>query len=74
MTTTGDRPVAARVRNLTKTYGSGDALVRALDDVSLDLVEGEFTAIMGPSGSGQVHADALLRGARHRHLGRGLDR
>ena len=29
---------AARVRNLTKTYGSGDALVRALDDVTLDLV------------------------------------
>ncbi len=44
---------AARVRNLTKTYGSGDALVRALDDVTLDLAAGEFTAIMGPSGSGK---------------------
>ncbi|GGO76779.1 ABC transporter ATP-binding protein [Nocardioides deserti] len=44
---------AARVRHLTKTYGSGQALVRALDDVSLDLAAGEFTAVMGPSGSGK---------------------
>ena len=44
---------AARVRNLTKTYGTGQALVRALDEVTLDLVAGEFTAVMGPSGSGK---------------------
>ncbi len=54
---------AARVRNLTKTYGSGDALVVALDDVSLDLQEREFTAVMGPSGSGKstlMHCCAAL--------------
>jgi putative ABC transport system ATP-binding protein len=45
--------MAAQVRDLTKIYGSGDAEVRALDGVSLDLDARRFTAIMGPSGSGK---------------------
>jgi putative ABC transport system ATP-binding protein len=45
--------IAASARNATKTYGSGDTEVRALDGVDVDFVAGEFTAIMGPSGSGK---------------------
>ncbi len=60
---------AARVAGLTKTYGTGDARWCALDDVTLDLYAGEFTAVMGPERVGQVDADALLRGARPGRLG-----
>ncbi len=58
-----DRVPAARVRELTKVYGSGQTEVRALDGVSLDLYTGEFTAVMGPSGSGKstlMHCCAAL--------------
>jgi putative ABC transport system ATP-binding protein len=44
---------AARARAVTKTYGSGPAAVTALDEVSLEIPAGSFTAVMGPSGSGK---------------------
>jgi putative ABC transport system ATP-binding protein len=55
--------VAARTVNLTKTYGSGQAKVVALDEVSVDIHAREFTAVMGPSGSGKstlMHCCAAL--------------
>ena len=45
--------VAARAEAARKVYGSGDTQVVALDDVTVDFAAGEFTAIMGPSGSGK---------------------
>lgn len=41
------------VRNLCKTYGSGETAVRALKDVSFCVPKGEYVAIVGESGSGK---------------------
>jgi putative ABC transport system ATP-binding protein len=49
---TGTAP-AVRVEAASKVYGSGEAAVRALDDVTVAFPAGRFTAIMGPSGSGK---------------------
>ena len=47
----GREPVFT-VRNLTKTYGDGEAAVHALSGVDLDLFAGELVVLLGPSGSG----------------------
>jgi putative ABC transport system ATP-binding protein len=47
------RTAIARAVNVSKIYGSGDAEVRALDNISVEFGTGVFTAIMGPSGSGK---------------------
>ena len=45
--------LAASARKACKVYGNGDTAVTALDELTLDLPAGKFTAIMGPSGSGK---------------------
>jgi putative ABC transport system ATP-binding protein len=45
--------LAARAIQVSKIYGQGQTEVRALDNVSVELPSGRFTAIMGPSGSGK---------------------
>ena len=42
------------IKNICKTYRSGDIEVQALQDINLIIKPGEFTAIVGPSGSGKT--------------------
>ena len=58
-------PALLRARGLSRTYGAGEGLIRAVDGVDLDVVRGETVAVMGPSGCGK---STLL------HLLGGLDR
>jgi putative ABC transport system ATP-binding protein len=45
--------VAARAEEVTKIYGTGDAAVRALNNITVEFGAARYTAIMGPSGSGK---------------------
>ncbi len=65
------------VRNVTKAYATGEAEVRALDDVSLTIDAGEFVAIMGQSGSGKSTLMNILgcldRPSEGQYLVNGID-
>lgn len=65
VTSSADVRTVLRLESLRKVYGRGPGAVTALDDVSLDLPAGSFTAIMGPSGSGK---------STFLHCAAGLDR
>ena len=49
----GAAPSLIALRGVTKVYGRGQAEMRALQGIDLDILTGEFVAMMGPSGSGK---------------------
>ena len=51
--------------HLSKQYGSGDAIVSAVDDISFQIEEGEFVGVMGESGAGKSTLLGMM-GARNK--------
>jgi putative ABC transport system ATP-binding protein len=55
-------PTVVQATDLTRRYGEGDTAVDALRGVSLEVAQGQLTAIMGPSGSGKSTLMHILAG------------
>ncbi|MDF2893109.1 MAG: transporter related [Clostridia bacterium] len=54
--------ILMQIENLSKTYQMGEVAVKALEETSFDLYEGEFVVILGPSGSGKSTLLNILGG------------
>ena len=50
------------IRDLSKSYQRGDQIIHVLEDITFDIIEGEFLALMGPSGSGKSTLLNLVAG------------
>ncbi|WP_425425844.1 ABC transporter ATP-binding protein [Amycolatopsis sacchari] len=63
---------AVALEGVSRTYGSGSAAVRAVDDVTIGFPRGGWTAVMGPSGSGKSTLLHLAAGLEKADSGRVL--
>lgn len=61
-----------QIENLSKVYGKGETAVKALDNVSFTVKQGEFVVIIGPSGSGKSTLLHMLGGVDRASSGRVL--
>lgn len=57
-----DRAIAVQVRNVSKNFGEGDAVVHALRDVNFEAFFGELLMIVGPSGCGKTTLLSIIAG------------
>ena len=57
--------IAIRIENLSRHYPMGDALIRAVDGISMQIASGEFVALLGTSGSGKSSLLNLIAGLDH---------
>lgn len=55
-------PAVIKTSNLCRHFGSDATLVKAVDQVSIEIQKGEFTAVIGPSGSGKTTLLHLIGG------------
>jgi putative ABC transport system ATP-binding protein len=62
MEISGTNTVAVRTENVSRHYQMGEALVRAVDGISIDIRAGEFVALLGASGSGKSSLLNLVAG------------
>jgi spermidine/putrescine transport system ATP-binding protein len=60
-----DKPIAIDIRRVSKHFGFGQEVIKALDDVSLTIRENEFYTLLGPSGCGKTTLLRLIAGFEH---------
>lgn len=61
-----------KAMHLKKYYGSGENLVKAVDDISFSVEKGSFTAVVGTSGSGKTTLLNLIGGLDYADDGEGV--